>query len=200
VIEALEKAKRDFSLLFLVLIVSLGVSPAMISDSLSTLFFSHFSASFTYIIKIFELLIGILWLVLTIKVTFEALKIQRKYTYLFFTRKCEKLFSKDRVKSEIFRFIRDLIALYRGYYNEIRVVSLLAILIGFSMMVSVIYMSLYGISSLEESLFRFSVAALTLLVPATIFVYVSKNWGRKLLKIREEEEKFREFLGESIEA
>ena len=120
--------------------------------------------------------------------------------FLFLIKEYEKKhFLKDEVKTEAFGFIRDLIGLYRGYYNEIRIVSLLAVLVGFAIVISTVYMSIYGISSLEENIFHLSVAIFALLIPAITFIYVNKNWGRKLLRIRKEEKKLEEFLGGTIE-
>jgi len=67
------------------------------------------------------------------------------------------------------------------------------------MIASTIYMSVYGLSSLEENIFHLSVAIFALLIPSITFIYVGRNWGRKLLKIREEEKKLERFFGETIE-
>ena len=196
----LEKAKKEFCLLFLVLTVSLGVSSAMISDSLKSLVFNPLSSSLTCFVKICELLVGVSWLVLLIRIILEAFRIQRKHAPLFLVKKYgTKQFSENEMKRATFGFVRDIIALYRGYYNEIRIISLLAALVGFSMVALTVYTSVYGISSLEESVFHLSVAIFALLVPAIAFIYVNKNWGRKLLKIKKEEKKLEEFLGGTIE-
>ena len=198
--ETLEKAKREFFLLFVVMIVSLGVSSAMVSDSLNALIFNPSSSLLMWLVKFCEFLVGVFWLIVLIKLAFEVLRIQRNYMFLFLIKEYEKKhFLKDEVKTEAFGFIRDLIGLYRGYYNEIRIVSLLAVLVGFAMVISTVHMSIYGISSLEENIFHLSVAIFALLIPAITFIYVNKNWGRKLLRIRKEEKKLEEFLGGTIE-
>ena len=79
----IEKVKKEFSLLFLVLTVSLGVSSAMISDSLKSLVFNPLSSSLTCFVKICELLVGVSWLVLLIRIILEAFRIQRRHAPLF---------------------------------------------------------------------------------------------------------------------
>ena len=187
------------------MIVSLGVSSAMVSDGLNTLIFNPSSSLLVWLVKFCEFLVGGFWLFVLIKLAFEVLRIQRNYMFLFLIKLFlikeheKKHFLKDEVKTEAFGFIRDLIGLYRGYYAEIRIVSLLAVLVGFAMVISTVYMSIYGISSLEENIFHLSVAIFALLIPAITFIYVNKNWGRKLLRIRKEEKKLEEFLGGTIE-
>jgi len=197
--ETLEKVKKELSLLFVIVTVSLGVSSAMVSDGLNALIFNPSFSSLIWLVKFCELLIGVFWLILSVKLVFEVLRIQRNHMFLFLKEYGKKHFLNDETKSKFFGFIRDLIALYRGYYNEIRIVSLLAVLIGFAMVISTVYTSVYGISSLEENTFHLSVAIFALLIPAIAFIYVNRNWGRKLLKIKREEKKLEEFLGGTIE-
>jgi len=91
-------------------------------------------------------------------------------------------------------------AFYRGYYTRVVAVLTPAIAVGFSIFAAVAYMFLYGYMPFWEAIFRWMLSSVMLLGASAFYVYVHRNWGRKLLKVKDSEKKLSEILGGPIEA
>ncbi|MGB9845864.1 MAG: hypothetical protein ACPLF9_08915 [Methanothermobacter tenebrarum] len=192
--KVLEKVRYEVNCVWVVLSVSLGISSLMISDAARS-----FSADAIFgfgltiaIVKVLELAVGIFWLLLTLKVMHEFLKIRKKRKYLF--RFCGATRGEDE---EVSGILRDLIAFYRGYYKEIRVLLIFPFLVGLAMITSGVYAIHSRTIPIEEFVFLLLIGILTLAYSLLTFWYINKKWGQKLLRIKNEEKILSDFLGEA---
>jgi uncharacterized membrane protein len=143
------------------------------------------------IVRILELVVGILWLLLTLKLLHEFLKIGNKRKHLFW------FYRKGIKDGEVSGIMRDLIAFYRGYYKDIRVLLIFSFLTGLAMITSGVYAIHSRTIPVEEFLFLLLIGILILTYSLLTFRYINKKWGRKLLKIKNEEKILSDFLGEA---
>jgi hypothetical protein len=189
----LNKVKYELNCVWIVLSVSLVISSLMISDATRS-----FSANAIFgfgltiaIVRILELVVGILWLLLTLKLLHEFLKIGNKRKHLFW------FYRKGIKDGEVSGIMRDLIAFYRGYYKDIRVLLIFSFLTGLAMITSGVYAIHSRTIPVEEFLFLLLIGILILTYSLLTFRYINKKWGRKLLKIKNEEKILSDFLGEA---
>jgi len=189
----LNKVKYELNCVWIVLSVSLVISSLMISDatrSFSANAIFGFGLTIT-IVRILELVVGILWLLLTLKLLHEFLKIGNKRKHLFW------FYRKGIKDGEVSGIMRDLIAFYRGYYKDIRVLLIFSFLTGLAMITSGVYAIHSRTIPVEEFLFLLLIGILILTYSLLTFRYINKKWGRKLLKIKNEEKILSDFLGEA---
>jgi len=199
--KTLRTVRAEILLLLLVSTFSVSVSSGMLADGSRALIPPFSSDYFSIFLRFCELAIGAFWLGLSTRVLVETARIQKGARHLsFFRRRPKKELSQEEVREETFKLIRNLVGLYRGYYNEIRAVILLAIVIGFSRIAYFLYESLYSLIPPSEVVWEFSFTILMLIVPSVVYVYLNRRWGRKLLKIKGDEKRLEDFLGEPLEA
>jgi hypothetical protein len=189
----LEKVRFEINCVWVVLSVSLVISSLMISDASRS-----FSADAIFgfgltiaIVRILELAVGILWLLLTLKLLHEFSKIGKKRKHLFW------FYRKGIEDGEVSGIMRDLIAFYRGYYKDISVLLIFSFLTGLAMITSGVYAIHSRTIPVEEFLFLFLMGVLILSYSLLTFWYINKKWGRKLLRIKDEEKILSDFLGEA---
>jgi hypothetical protein len=190
----LEKVRFEVNCVWVVLSVSLVISSLMISDvarSFSANAILGFGLTIA-IIRILELAVGVFWLLLMLKLMHEFLKIGKKRRYLFW-------FYSTGIEGgeEVSGIMRDLIAFYRGYYKEIRVLLIFSFLTGLAMVTSGVYAIHSRTIPIEEFLFLLLIGILILTYSLLTFWYINKKWGRKLLRIKNEEKILSDFLGEA---
>lgn len=149
--------------------------------------------------RICEFTFALIWLFLSINMTLEINKFRRKYFRTFFLRKLKRL-EEEQKKSAAIELVRNMMAFYRGYYTRVVAVLTPAIAVGFSIFAAVAYMFLYGYMPFWEAIFRWMLSSVMLLGASAFYVYVHRNWGRKLLKVKDSEKKLSEILGGPIEA
>lgn len=183
------KSVRELELLLLVSTVSLGVSSAMIGDG------AHGMRQVGLMLglSLAELVVGVAWLIVSARIIHETGKLMKKHCSLFFLK---KTFPVEERKRETDGLIRDVMALYRGYYNYVRPALVLAIAVGLFMVATSVYTFYNGTIEMGELVFRFMIPIPALLAPSVLYIYVHKSWGEKLLGVKEVEKKLAEILGE----
>jgi hypothetical protein len=190
----LKKVRHEVGCLWVILGVSLAVSSAMISDAARS-FSANGIFEFGLIIfmaRMLEFVAGIFWLLLTLRVMRELLKIRERRKNLFLLRGVVRA-----VDEEISGIMRDLIAFYRGYYGEIRILLMFLFLTGLVMIASEVYAIYLNAIAIEEFLFLLSMGILTLVYSLATLWYISERWGKKLFRIKNEEKILSDFLGEA---
>jgi len=187
--DVLEKVRRELGFLVVALSISLGISAAMVLDAARVFGVLREIRPFLAVVRISEFVIGLFWLFLTLKIFRECMRMGRKHPGIFFVRRGE---AKD-----VSMLLRDLIAFYRGYYQEVRFILMLTFLIGLSMIASAVYLISSNLIPPEEFFFHLSIGTATSAFSLSAFLFVEKKWGKKLLKVKSEEKIFKEFLGEA---
>ena len=193
----LRKAWFEVELLVLIAVFSLSASSLLTADAAIALGLERHSLVLIAI-RTFELIFGVAWLCLSLKMTLEINKFRRKYFKVFFLLKQGRL-EEEQKKSEATELVRDMVAFYRGYYRRVMTVLGLAITVGFLVLVAAVCLLLYGYMSFWEAVFRWTLSSLMLLVASALYVYIHRSWGRRLLKLKDAETKLSEMLGGPIE-
>jgi len=194
----LRKAWFEVELLVLVGVFSLCASSLLIADAGLALGMEKHSLALI-VLRMLELIFGVMWLFLSLRMTLEINRFRRKYFSIFFLLKRGRL-EEEQKRSEAAELVRDMVAFYRGYYRRVLAVLGLAITVGFLIVVAAVYLLLYGYMSFWEAIFRWTLSSLMLLSASALYVYVHRGWGRRLLRVKDAEEKLSELLGGPIEA
>jgi len=184
----LKKIKHEFGFLVVLLAISLGISAAMVLDGARALGIIREVYPFVAFVKLSEFIVGLFWLFLTLKIFHECITIKRKYPSIFFIKYWEK--------ENLSGLLRDLIAFYRGYFQEIRIILVITVLVGLSMIASTIYLICLNLITIEEFYFHLFIGIATLVFSLNALIFVEKKWGKKLLKAKSEEKIFEDLLGE----
>jgi len=96
--------------------------------------------------------------------------------------------------------LRDLIALYRGYYWEIKAILIISTLVGSAVIASAIYLYTSSLISVGRLCFDLSIGVFTATFSITAHLLIERKWGGKLRKVKAEEKALKESLGGVIEA
>jgi len=186
--------RSELVLLLVVSAFSVTLSLGMMLDSIKALLLFIPPLSIDYILlvlKICELAIGSFWFAASIKVLTEASKAQKVKMP---EKAARDQISEEETRERTFRLIRDLVGLYRGFYREIKIVVLLALLIGFAKIGYTLSVVTGLNMNLSELAWELSLTLSLLIFPSIIYIYLERKWGRKLLRIRDNEEKLQDFL------
>jgi len=139
----------------------------MVSDGVTTLGTIREISSLLTIVKLSELVIGIFWLFLTLKIFRECMNIRRKHRSVFFLR--------PHREEKVAGVLRDLIAFYRGYYQEIRLVLLITFLVDLSMIASTIYLMYSNLILPEDFYFHLFIGIATSVFSLNALIFVEKK-------------------------
>jgi len=180
----------------LVVIFSTVLSSFLITDAVISLIIEKYGLSLI-VIRIFELIFAVVWLLSSTKMILEVNKLRKKHYRISFLRKLETL-EEGQKKSETTELVMDTVAFYRSNYVRLMAVLALAIVVSSLIVVAVAYLLLYGYMSFWVAVFRWALNSLMLLVTSVLYVYVHKSWGMKLFKVKDAEKKLSEMLGGPI--
>jgi hypothetical protein len=187
----LRKAWFEVELLVLVGVFSVSTSLLLIVDAGVGLGLEK-DGLVLAVLRMVEVVFGVAWLLLSLKLILEINRFRSKY----FRR---GRFEEKEKRREAAELVRDTVAFYRGYYGRVMVVLGLAIIMGFLIVVAAVCLLLYGYMSFWVAVFRWILDSFMLLVASALYVHVHRNWGRKLLKVRDAERKLSDMLGGPIE-
>lgn len=194
----LRRVRLEVELLMVVTVLSTVLSAFLIVDASIALGIGKYALSST-IVRILELIFAVAWLSLSQKIIVEINKLRRKHQFFYFVHKLQKL-EEEQKKTKAAELIRDIMAFYRTYYLKVKALMVLAVVVSFVTILAVVYLWLYDYMSIWEAVFRWVLNATMLIFASAVYLYVHKNWGRKLLKVRDAEKKLSEFLGGPVEA
>jgi hypothetical protein len=179
--QALRKTRLEVNLIVVVAVISLSASSLLIADASSVLAAEpHFSALTAF--RVCELIVALAWLFLSAEITREIVRFRKTHRHLIFSSRLKKG-DESQSRSEIMELIRDTIAFYRTYYSRTMVVLALAIATGLALIIVTTSLSL----------------SIELLVASALYVYIHLIWGRKLLKVKDNEKKLSDMLGGPVD-
>lgn len=196
--EILRKVIFEVELLVLVLAFSLSVSSLLIANASIALSAERYGSAL-FVVIICEFAFALIWLLFSVKMCIELYGLRKRHFRIVALRKLGKL-EEEQKRSVATEMVRDIVAFYRTNYTKVMAVLAIAIGVGFLTVGTVAYLLLYGTISFWEAVFRWALSSLMLLVAAALYIYVHRSWGRKLLRIKDNEKKLSEMLGGLLEA
>jgi len=195
--EVLRKLRFKMELLALVVTFSLSVSIFLIADATIGLVAEQYGLALT-VLRVFELVLAVEWLVLSANMTWEINWLRKTLYRIYFLRKSERL-NEEQKKSETTELVRSMIGFYRDNYLKFTAVVALAIGVSFLIVMTVTYLLLIGSMSFWVAVGRWAINSSMLLTASVLYVYVHRDWRKKLLKVKGAEKKLSEMLGGPIE-
>jgi hypothetical protein len=143
--KVLRKLKTEVDLLIFVATMSIVLSAFMILDSYTVFidFWQH--AMPISLIRICEFVFAICWLLLSIKFSFAVQRLRKRHFQMFYVRVLHPIWEarEEQKKGEVIEIARDIIAFYRTYYREVKVILTLAIATSFLIITVSTYSLLY---------------------------------------------------------
>ena len=195
--EVLRKLRFKMELLALVVTFSLSVSIFLIADATIGLVAEQYGLALT-VLRVFELVLAVEWLVLSANMTWEINWLRKTLYRIYFLRKSERL-NEEQKKSETTELVRSMIGFYRDNYLKFTAVVALAIGVSFLIVMTATYLLLIGSMSFWVAVGRWAINSSMLLTASVLYVYVHRDWRKKLLKVKGAEKKLSEMLGGPIE-
>jgi len=196
--EVLRKARFEMVLLTLVAAFSLSLSIFLIADATIGLITERYGLALTAL-RVFELVFAVTWLFLSTSMNREINWLRKTLYTMDCMLKSEGL-DEEQKKSETSELVRNIISFYRDNYLKFTVVLTLAMVVSFSIVLTVAYLLLYDSMSFWVAVFRWAINSSILLITSVLYAYIHKGWRRKLLKVKDAEKKLSEMLGGPIEA
>jgi hypothetical protein len=201
------RASREVSLLFLIGVLSIVLSILLVVDGSTRVASMRIyvtqptleaDAILGIFISVCELAFGAVWLSLSSKVLRDASYLANKYLKHSARKTIENL-PEDEGRSMTAALIMDLVGTYRTHYGRLIAAPFIAIVVSSLVILGSLYLVLSNLISLAEALFGWTINASVLLVISGLYIVTHKKWGRKLLRLETDQERFREFLGDSLE-
>jgi hypothetical protein len=196
--KVLRRVCYELALLGLVVSFSLASASWLIADAGISLSGEHYNWVLMAF-RLFELAFGGLWIAFSAHMYREIVAFRRKHARIFQLHRMERN-EEEPKRSIVTESVRDILAFYRGYYKRVTAVLALGIAVGVSVALAVTLLVFWGKMSVGEAVFRWGINSCMLLIVSILYVYLHRNWGRKLLKVEDAERKFSEILGGPVEA
>ncbi len=95
--------------------------------------------------------------------------------------------------------IIDLVGAYRAHYKSLIVVLASALVVSSLVVINSVYLIVSSSISLQDAFLSWTIGASVLLIASVLYVETHRKWGRKLLRLESDQERFRWFLGGSVE-
>jgi membrane protein implicated in regulation of membrane protease activity len=192
------KAIFEMELLALVVAFSLTLSIFLIADATIGLIVEHYGLTLAAL-RMFELVFAVTWLVFSVSM-FREINWLRKTHYKAYSLLKSEGFDEEQKKNETTELVRNIVGFYRDSYVKFTAVVTLAIGVSFLILITVTFLLLCGSMPFWVAIARWSINSSMLLIVSVLYVYIHGSWRRKLLKVKEAEEKLSEMLGGPLEA
>jgi hypothetical protein len=201
--KVLRKLRMEVELLIFVATMSIVLSAFMILDVsvVFTGFWQH--GALISLLRICEFVLAIGWLLLSTKFSFDVQRLRKRHFrlvwYGFQIGFAPKLEEKQK-EGDVAEIVRDMVAFYRTYYREVKVILALAIIASFSIIAVATYSVLYENLPFWDVFYRWLINVFLLLGATALYIYIHRSWGAKLSKVKDAEKRLSEMLGGPIEA